>query len=271
MSVTFIHLTDSHLGESVESLTYFYAPGAVLARALRHIAENGRQGAAFIAQTGDLIWSCNSPRAYETAKAIYGFEAGAPVPGPLLVRSDGLDLPWYFIPGNTDHRQECLRRLFPGSAPAARFNCTWEVNGIRFLSLDWEAQNTNAYTLRPATYAWLKRQLQASVPTVILTHHPPVLVGVEFFDAMTPPDLHRLQDLIRKSSVIAVFHGHTHYPWENRIGPIPVFGTGSLTFRRSLYHEAAFEIHPPQYRVVTVFEDGRVSAPIVEVPQTPLP
>ena len=85
---------------------------------------------------------------------------------------------------------------------------------------------------------------------------------------MTPADLDRLQGLIASSSVVAVFHGHTHYPWENKIAEIPVFGTGSVAPRSSLHEDEklVMEIHPPQYRVVTVNADGSVAAPIHEVP-----
>ncbi len=79
--------------------------------------------------------------------------------------------------------------------------------------------------------------------------------------------------LIAGSPVLAIFHGHTHHPWENRIDGIPVFGTGSVTYRRCLHHDYAqglvLEIHPPQYRVVTIHSDGSVTAPIHEVPLGP--
>jgi predicted phosphodiesterase len=144
------------------------------------------------------------------------------------------------------------------------------MQGIRFLSLDWGAWRMDNYVLVLDSYNWLSKQLQNRTPTVIFTHHPPVHVGVEMFDSMTPPDLYRLQDLIAPSSVLGVFHGHTHYPWENKIGQIPVFGTGSVTYRRCLHQssseESILEIHPPQYRVVTIGDDGSVRAPICEVP-----
>ncbi|MCY3758924.1 MAG: hypothetical protein OXG96_14480, partial [Acidobacteria bacterium] len=76
----------------------------------------------------------------------------------------------------------------------------------------------------------------------------------------------RLQNLIRDSSVTAVFHGHTHYPWETRIGHVPVFGTGSITYRLS-YDEGPphLKLFPPQYRVVTVKDDGSVSTEVCEL------
>ena len=84
---------------------------------------------------------------------------------------------------------------------------------------------------------------------------------------MTPPDLGRLQKLLASSSVIAVFHGHAHYPSETRTGEIPVFGTGSVASRLSLHdgRKKIREIHPLQYRVATVDDDGSVAAPIHEV------
>jgi 3',5'-cyclic AMP phosphodiesterase CpdA len=184
-----------------------------------------------------------------------------------------MDLPWYFVPGNVDNRLECRNRLFTPDPGVALFNYTWKAQGIRFLSLDWGAHETNRYTLDPQSYNWLKQQLDQRCPTIILTHHPPVSVGIPMFDEMTPPDLNRLHELIAGSPVLAIFHGHTHHPWENRIDGIPVFGTGSVTYRRCLHHDYAqglvLEIHPPQYRVVTIHSDGSVTAPIHEVPLGP--
>ncbi len=267
MSLKFIHITDSHVGETPETLLHFYAAGRALSAALAHIAHHKRHGAAFIAHTGDLICTSSRPAAYEGARSIYRLEGQGSAPGPLTTRAHGLDLPWYYIPGNADDRNACRARLFPGGAPQGLFNYSWEIEGVRFLSLDWGAWKTDSYTLVPNTFAWLEKQLQVFVPTVILTHHPPVHVGVDRFDKMTPPDLPRLQNLIRHSSVMAILHGHTHYPWETSIGRVPVFGTGSITYRLS-YDEGPphLKIFPPQYRVVEVREDGSVSTTIHDVP-----
>ena len=273
MSLTFIHITDTHLGTTCDELVYFYAPGQALKAVVKQIAADGAYDASFIADTGDMIRHWSYPSAYETGKRIYGFEERSPAPGPLRMRAEGMDLPWYYVPGNVDNRLECRNRLFAPDPGTALFNYTWKVQGIRFLSLDWGASGTNRYTLNPQSFNWLKKQLSQSCPTVILTHHPPVPIGIPMFDEMTPPDLNRLHELIAGSPVLAIFHGHTHHPWENRIDGIPVFGTGSVTYRRCLHHNYAqgmvLEIHPPQYRVVTIHSDGSVSAPIHEVPLGP--
>ena len=271
MSLSFIHITDTHLGTTCDELVHFYAPAQALKAVLKQIAADGGYGASFIADTGDMIRDWSYPSAYETSKRIYGWEERSPAPGPLRVRAEGMDLPWYFVPGNVDNRRECRARLFTPDPGEALFNYSWTAQGIRFLSLDWGAYKTNQYRLAPESFHWLKQQLDQRSPAVIFTHHPPVLVGVPMFDEMTPPDLKRLHELIAGSSVLAIFHGHTHYPWENRIDGIPVFGTGSVTYRRCLHHDyghggLVLEIHPPQYRVVTINSDGSVTAPIHEVP-----
>ena len=268
MPVRFIQITDTHVAEPPQSLFYFYSTGAALKAVLKQIAENDCHGVSFIAQTGDVIVSFRRPKSYDCVKSIYGLRGCPDAVGPLTISAEGINLPWYYAPGNTDDRSQCLARLFPNSSPTRFFNYCWEIQGTRFLSLDWGASGVDDYTLEPETFAWLKKQLERRIPTIIFTHHPPVQVGVEYFDKMTPPDLNRLQELIASSSVIAIFHGHTHYPWENRIGKIPVFGTGSVAPRISLHDltKRVLEIHPPQYRVVTVNEDGSVATSIHEVP-----
>ena len=267
MALTFIHLTDTHVAETPESLVWFYGTGGALRTVLRHIARNDGHGASFMAHTGDVIISFKRPKCYECAKSIFGFKGRPAGLGPLTISAEGLDLPWYYIPGNTDDRPQCLARLFPDCSPTRFFNYSWELQGTRFLSLDWGASGVDHYTLEQESYTWLESQLEQRIPTILFTHHPPVHVGVPKFDVMTPPDLSRLQELIEPSSVIAIFHGHTHYTWENQIGDIPVFGTGSVAPRLSLqeHKNLVLEIHPIPYRVVTVNDDGSVSAPIHEV------
>ncbi len=268
MALTFIHITDTHVAETPETLVWFYGTGAALKAVLKRMAEHNGHGASFVAQTGDVIVSFRRPASYECVKAIFGFKDSPAAVGPLTISAEGLNLPWYYAPGNTDERTECLARLFPDSPATKFFNYAWELQGTRFLSLDWGASGVDEYTLEHETYAWLEKQLKQRIPTVIFTHHPPVHVGVPWLDGMTPPDLNRLQDLIAASSVIAVFHGHTHYPSENRIGEIPVFGTGSIAPRISLHNleKKILEIHPLPYRVVTLGDDGSVTAPVHEVP-----
>ena len=268
-SLSFIHVTDSHLGPTPESLSCYYNPAAALRATIEDIAQHASD-AAFLIHTGDLARNSHTPEGYECAKLVYGLQGQASAPGPLTMTAAGLRLPWYYVPGNSDHRAECLSRLYgPPEGGSELFNYTWEQGGVRFLTLDWGAWRTDEYTLVPEVFAWLSRQLQVRVPTVIFTHHPPVHVGVEFFDRMTPPDLPRLQDLIGQSSVIAIFHGHTHHAWEIQIGDIPVFGTGSITYRHSLSQPEHREIAPPQYRIVSVHEDGTVDAPVHHVPGNP--
>ncbi|MCH2693125.1 MAG: metallophosphoesterase [Acidobacteriia bacterium] len=248
-------------------MTTLYAPGQALQATLKEIAQNDGHGADFIAHTGDLICTSSRPESYEGARLIYQLEGKSPAPGPLTVRAEGLNLPWYYIPGNADDRKACRLRLFPAEHQDYLFNYSWELDGIRFLSLDWGAWKTDSYILEPTAFDWLEKQLKESVPTVILTHHPPVHIGIEKFDKMTPPDLNRLQDLITNSSVIAIFHGHTHYPWKNYIGEVPVYGTGSITYRTGLQEEQNhLEIHSPQYRVVTIQDGQLLSATLYDVP-----
>lgn len=265
MNLTFVHLTDTHLLAGPQNLAYFYNPGEALIATLKHIAKHHGQRISFMVQTGDLPLNANTPDAYECAKNIYGLKGHAAAPGPLTATAAGLNLSWYYVPGNTDDRHECLARLFGGHDGNPLFNFTWRQNGFRFLALDWGVWKTDTYTLTPQTFDWLADQLRDPVPTVIFTHHPPVHVGNAFFDDMTPPDLDRLQKLIDGSCVRAIFHGHTHHAWEHRIGPVPVFGTGSITYRHSLFRPDILEIAPPQYRLVTIKDDGSIDAVLCHV------
>ena len=266
MALTFIHVTDTHLDASPDALTCFYSPAAALTATLEHIARHHAHDAAFIIHTGDMPRNSGVPEGYDCGKAVYGFADRSAAPGPLTVTAAGLNLPLYYVPGNADDRVQCLARLFADEFDPPLFNFTWRQNGVRLLTLDWGAWKTDRYTLTPQTFDWLGEQLKDDQPTVIFTHHPPVPVASKFFDRMLPDDMSRLHELLAGSSVIAIFHGHTHHPWHHHIGAIPVFGTGSITWRVSLFDPSHREIADPQYRLVTIHDDNTVTVQLHHVP-----
>ena len=64
MALTFIHITDTHIAESPDSLVCFYGTARAAQAVLKHIAKNDGHGACFIAQTGDVIISFRRPESY---------------------------------------------------------------------------------------------------------------------------------------------------------------------------------------------------------------
>src|SRR6266567_6929151 len=112
MAITFIQITDHHLGEHENSLLSGYHPVHALRKVLQHIAEHESEQFDFIVSTGDLV---NDPTAqsYRNFVQFLHLEPAEAVPGPALTTVEGLQaVPMYFLPGNHDDREEFYRHLF---------------------------------------------------------------------------------------------------------------------------------------------------------------
>ena len=73
MPLTFLHITDTHLGDTPGSLVRFYSPGEALRAVLRDIERHDAFNASFMIHTGDLIRDWNHPAAYDCARTIFSF------------------------------------------------------------------------------------------------------------------------------------------------------------------------------------------------------
>src|SRR5262245_16109436 len=165
MPLTFLHITDTHLGDTPGSLVRFYSPGEALRAVLRGIERHDGFNASCMIHICDSISDWTHPAADACARGIFSFSGYGKAPGPLRARLGKIVMPWYYVPGNVDVRPECVIRLFGDSQAPPVFNYAWEINGIRFLSVDWVVWKTDEYTLTPETFEWLRTQLRIEVPT----------------------------------------------------------------------------------------------------------
>lgn len=267
MSFSFVQITDHHLGETESQLMKGYATAHAVRKVMRHIAEHVADNIDFLIMTGDLV---NNPSAtsYSNVCQMFQLEAASAAPGPALVTLEGLEaFPMYFLPGNHDDRDQFFRHLFTETPPMLLMNASFQHKGVQFICLDFGAGDDAV--IYPETMAFLERSLQIGLPSVIVTHHHMVPIGIRWLDTFFQDEekSEAFWNIATKyqAQILGVLSGHVHTTYEKIAHGIPVFGLRSTAPQPVFQDEPLLCLQPPHYRLVTI-QDGILTTRIFEVP-----
>ena len=261
MGFRFIQITDHHIMATEAMLSRGFSPSHALRATLRHIATH-HGDVDFVVSTGDLV-DRGIDAEYATFRAILGLRETSAAPGPQRATGEGLDLPFYALPGNHDPRAAFFRNMFPAETDTAAMNAHFDHKGVRFAAVDWGPANKAAST--PAMLVALESALAPGLPTIVLSHHNLGPVGIPRLDALAADDTASFATVLRGGRVLAVLHGHTHLTVETELAGVPVLGLRSTHFSfAQAGDEWVYALRPPQYRVVTV-ADAALHSEVVEV------
>jgi 3',5'-cyclic-AMP phosphodiesterase len=126
-----------------------------------------------------------------------------------------LEAPLYVLPGNHDDRL-ALRRHFdlPGT-DAEPVQYAADLGPLRLVVLDSICPGEERGELDADRLAWLEETLAADpdTPTLLALHHPPLLTGIPFFDAinLSVAERRALGEVVEAhSQVRRVVAGHVH-------------------------------------------------------------
>ena len=111
----------------------------------------------------------------------------------------------------------------PAGAPLGYYGFNW--GPVHFVALDSRAPGQGMGRLDTAQLAWLEADLEQhrDLRTVVLLHHPPTAIGIDWLDAVAlenGPELLAL--LARAGNVAAVFVGHVHRRESVAVGALAV-------------------------------------------------
>ena len=172
---------------------------------------------------------------------------------------EGLDFPYFIIPGNHDDR-DTIRAQFAGTAcPSGMsefINYVVEGSEIRLIGMDSTIANASGGELCDARLAWLDERLseQPHQPTIIFMHHPPIKCGVLESDADGFIGADRFAEIVEKYSCIErILCGHIHLPTHSRFHGTIVSTAPSIGIRLGLdltmTRESEFYLGAPGYQL----------------------
>ncbi len=251
--LTFVQITDSHLGPTRDFSYYGHQPYRTLARAI-DLINAMPQPPDFVVHTGDLS-NDRSAESYELAAELLG----------------RLRVPLYLVNGNHDDRA-LLRKMLdaphaPDGDPDAPLDYVFEVKGERFLVLDgWSPEVRDPLgKLSAAQLARVRAETEANGPSLtVLLHYPPFPMGSPWLDQHMPlVNGEELHAALRPAHarLRGVFCGHLHRSSQiTRAGITYFCGPSTVagyTWRPWEHTPALDPDYPPAYSVVHYF-DGQV-------------
>ena len=275
---SFAVLTDTHLNQGEDDCNSPFAVNALANRRMRHVINDlNRRDLAFVVNVGDLLHPVPAvPHLYDEAAARY------------LEQSAALRHRQYLTPGNHDVGDK-PNDWAPTAGVCDAFLACWEKHfGPHYQAFDRgdchfvivNAQLLNSgLTAEAEQRAWLEADLAASRGRrlFLFTHYPPFIAEAnepEHYDNIGEPGRSWLTGLVREHGVEALFAGHVHNFWFNRIGATDCYLLPSTAFVRQDYSEMYRASPGPDdeagrndrpklgYFIVHVHERGHVCEPV---------
>ncbi len=217
----------------------------------------------FIVSTGDLV---NRPTdaAYQYVIRLLNLNKADELPGPHRIRYGRLwDFPLYLLPGNHDDRETFFNNLYQ-NIPQRRMLSSFRHQGILFVCLDFGPLDRGELT--DELLAFTENALSGDEPTILLMHHNIVPLGTPWLDRFIPDSIEKFYSLLRGKNVKAMLCGHLHSSYERSWDGIQVLGLRSTAFQFRFQGKPILALQSPHYRLVTVYDDGRVESKAVKVP-----
>lgn len=201
-TVTFVHLTDLHVGNPAVQDDHLYSDTTITLRRILAEVKTLVPQPSFIVASGDLT-NQGDAGSYDNLKAI--------------VAESGLDMPILYALGNHDRRNgfypSMLGRTENLDAP---YDHAQVIDGIHIIVLDSSVPNKIGGAFEAGQFNWLKAELEnhADLPKLLVMHHAPALdtqnPDMEW-ESLSYADTENLRHAVAGKHVIGILSGHIHY------------------------------------------------------------
>lgn len=201
-TVTFVHLTDLHVGNPTVQDDHLYSDTTATLRRILADVKTLVPQPKFIVASGDLT-NRGDEGSYENLKA--------------LIAEAGLDMPILFALGNHDRRDGFYPAMLGQTDNLdAPYDHSAVIAGIHVIVLDSSVPNKVGGAFEPGQLDWLKSELatHADLPKLLVMHHAPALdtsdASMEW-ESFAYADTEALRDAVAGKNVIGILSGHIHY------------------------------------------------------------
>jgi len=244
---SFATISDTHVNHGEEISNSAFAVNKRANRRFRSIiADLSRRDISFVIHLGDLVHPVPDAGILYTqaAEAYREIEAN-------------LNVPISYVPGNHDIGDTPVKGA-PAKPSTEVMIKSWEKefgkqyqafshNGVRFILLN--AQLINSGLMDESNQKkWLENELATNNERKFLMLHHPVYLyqpdEPEHYDNTDEPGRSWLLELIEKYSVEAMFSGHSHNFWYDRIGKTDYYLAPAICFVRLDFSEMQRQIPP---------------------------
>ncbi len=217
-----LHLSDTHLLPPGGRLYDSVKPHRTLKRIFADLEESGTRPEAIVF-TGDLA-DTGDPQAYEMLRRIV--EPAAERLGAQVI--------WCM--GNHDDRAAFRRGLFGQVANDRPVDRTYDVNGLRVITLDTSVPGHHWGAVTGPQLDWLAEELASPAPhgTILAMHHPPLPTIQDLAALVELRDQRELAEVLAGSDVRSIVAGHLHYSTAGTFAGIPVSVASATCYTQDL-------------------------------------
>lgn len=208
--ITFVHLTDLHIGDPATDDHLFSETQTTLKQVLAMVASIDPKP-SFLVASGDLT-NRGDAASYVVLKQIMS----------------ATDIPVIYALGNHDTREGFYAGMEIESAAAdAPYFHDQVIDGIHIITLDSSTPGFIGGTLEDGQFEWLAGvlDLHADLPKLIVSHHPPALGetdDVAHWRHIAYEHSARLGELLKGRDIIGVLSGHIHHDRVSVWNGVPV-------------------------------------------------
>lgn len=202
-TVTFIHLTDLHVGDPAVPDEHLFSDTTANFRAILADIKRLDPQPSFIIASGDLT-NRGDVASYEHLKSVLAEAA--------------LTVPVLFALGNHDTREgfyeAMLDRTENNTAP---YDHDAVVAGIHVITMDSSVPKQVGGAFEPGQLEWLAARLDdhAGLPKLLVMHHAPALDEEDFigqWESLSIADTLALRDMLRgRTDILGILSGHIHF------------------------------------------------------------
>lgn len=171
------------------------------------------------------------------------------------------DIPYILTLGNHDNKEAFYKGWFNKTCNEP-YNSVSEIGGLRIISFDSSQYGNGDGFISHEQYKWLEDQLRdtSKKDTILMLHHHLIK------DQFTTPSVKvnsNFEKIIKESSIIGIFTGHTHHPFKGVFADKPYFSTGSLSFIGYDKSNGIVSFEESANISLCTYNDGKISVEII--------
>ena len=171
------------------------------------------------------------------------------------------NIPYILTLGNHDNKAAFYKGWFNKECNEP-YNTVNEIDNLRIISFDNSVYKNSDGFISDKQYEWLENQLKDGTQkdTILMLHHHLIK------DQFTTPAVNysdRFEEIIKESSIIGIFVGHTHHPFKGYFAGKPYFSTGSLSFIGYDESNGIVRFEESAKFSVCTYENGKISVEVI--------